>query len=139
MTKKHSKTAMAMSVAVLTLVLMGTACSSNNSNSTPSASPSSSASSSPSSSGALETESASPSAEPETITDSGKYVGLQDSHSIEITTDKGSMAFQVSPEIAEKVDLWEEDTAVKFQYKTETLEANGEKIEQRTIVSIDKQ
>lgn len=132
---------MAMSVAVLTLVLMGTACSNNNSNSSPSASPSTSASPSPSSvsSEAPETASASPSAEPETTTETGKYVGLQDSHSIEVTTDKGSMAFQVTPEIAEKVDLWEENTSVKFQYRTETIEANGEKIEQRTIISIDKQ
>lgn len=139
--KKHNKPAMAMSVAVLTLVLMGTACSSNNNNSVPSSSPSLSASPSPSSSASVapETESASPSASAETLSGSGKYVGLQDSHAIEITTDKGPAGFQVSPEIAEKVDSWEEGTPVKFQYTSEKLEVNGEKIDQNTIVSIDKQ
>lgn len=140
MTKKHNKTAMAMSVAVLTLALLGTACSNNkNASPSPSASASASASSSPTASGPIETESASPSASPEITSATGKYVGLQDSHSIEITTDKGPMAFQVSPEIAEKVDPWKEETSVQFQYKTEKLEVSGENIEQHTIISIDKQ
>jgi hypothetical protein len=141
--KKNNKTAMAMSVAVLTLVLMGTACNNanNNANSSPSASPSVSASPSPSPSASVPTESevASPSASPEIIDATGKFVGLQDNHTIEITTDKGPTAFQVSPEISEKVGLWKEETPVKFQYKSEILDANGEKVDQLTILSIDKQ
>jgi len=136
--KKTNRTAMAMSVAVLTLALIGTACSNNNNaNSSPSASPSVTAS--PSASGATATESANPSASSETYTATGEYVGLQDSHSIEITTDKGPAGFQVSPEIAEKVDTWEDGTPVKFEYTAETLDVNGEKIVQNTIISIDKQ
>jgi hypothetical protein len=132
---------MAMSVAVLTLVLMGTACNNanNNANSSPSASPSVSASPSPSASAPTESEVASPSASPEIIDSTGKFVGLQDNHTIEITTDKGPTAFQVSPEISEKVGSWKEETPVKFQYKSEILDANGEKVDQLTILSIDKQ
>lgn len=134
--KKHNKTAMAMSAAVLTLVLMGTACSNNNQvvNSTPSAS--STVSASPTASGNPDAETASPSASPELLTGTGEYVGLQDSHTIEITTEEGPAAFQVSPEIAEKIGGWEDGTPVKFQYTSLVLDAGGE---QNTIVSIDKQ
>lgn len=138
--RKNNKKAMAMSVAVLTLVLMGTACNNaNNANSSPSASPSVSASPSPSASEPAESAVASPPASPEVIESTGKYVGLQDNHTIEITTDKGPTAFQVSPEISEKVGTWKEETPVKFQYKSEILEVNGEKVDQLTILAIDKQ
>ncbi|MFC5469247.1 hypothetical protein ACFPPD_10995 [Cohnella suwonensis] len=136
--KKNNKTAIALSSAVLALLLMGTACS-NEKNSNASLSPSPSVSavptvpSSPDSSEALATESASPSASPETVESTGEYSGLQDGHTIEIVTDQGPTAFQVSPEIADKVDPWESGTKVKFQYKTDE---NGEQL---SIVSIDKQ
>jgi len=137
--KKHKKTALAMSAALLTLALMGTACSSNNNNanSSPSASPSSSAS--PSASVTPDTENVSPPASPELISATGKYVGLQDSHSIEIETEQGPEGFQVSPEVADKVDSWEGNTPVKFEYKVETLDVDGTKVEQKTIVTIEKE
>ncbi|TVX98227.1 hypothetical protein [Cohnella terricola] len=137
--KKHKKTALAMSAALLTLALMGTACSSNNNNAntSPSASPSSSAS--PSASITPDSANETPDASPELISATGKYVGLQDSHAIEIETEQGSEGFQVSAEIADKVDSWEENTPVKFEYKVETIDANGSQIEQKTIITIDKE
>ncbi|BBI32076.1 hypothetical protein [Cohnella abietis] len=135
--KKNKKTAMAMSVAVLTLVLMGTACGNNNSgSSSPSASPSLTAS--PSASGATETESASPTASAETLNGTGEYSGLQDTHTIEIKTDNGATAFQISPEIAEKVDSWTEGDPVVFQYTEAVLDTDGNTINPLTIISIDK-
>ncbi|MCD9024043.1 hypothetical protein [Cohnella silvisoli] len=136
--KKNNKTAMVMSVAVLTLVLMGTACSNNNnSDASPSASPSVSAS--PSASSAPETESASPSASPEVQNSTGEYNGLQDTHSLEIQTADGPTAFQISPEIADKVEPWKEGTKVKFQFTEEMLDVDGKEVKQLTIVSIDKE
>lgn len=134
--KKKNKPAMVMSVAVLTLVLMGTACSNNNDNnvnSTPSATPSLSAS--PSASAATETEGTAP------VVQEGKgtYEGQQDTHSIEIKTDSGPMAFQITPEIGDQVSSWEPGTPVKFQFTEETIDSDGEKIKQPTIVTIDKQ
>ncbi|RKP53822.1 hypothetical protein D7Z26_10500 [Cohnella endophytica] len=137
--KKNNKTAMVMSAAVLTLVLMGTACSNNNNATTSSPSASPSVTASPQSSQDPATENASPSASPEIQSGTGKYTGLQDNHTIEITTDQGPTAYQVSPEIADKVDPWGMDTPVKFEYTTEHTDANGEKFDQLTIVSIDKQ
>ena len=141
MKKKTNKTAIAMSIAVLTLALIGTACSNNanNANSSPSASSSVSASPSPSPSASeVIAETESPDASPETLSGTGEYVGLQDSHSVEITTEEGPTPFQVTPEIAEKVDPWEKGTPVKFQYTSETLDANGENVEQNIIISIEK-
>jgi hypothetical protein len=78
-------------------------------------------------------------ASPETLSGTGEFEGLQDSHSVEITTDKGPTPFQVTPEVAEIVDQWEQGTPVKFQYTSETLDASGEKVEQNIIISIEKQ
>ncbi len=137
MKKKNNKTAVAMSVAVLTLVLMGTACSNNN-NAESSPSASSSVSASPTASAAPGTETASPSASPEAQISTGEYVGLQDTHTLEIKTENGPTAFQASPEIVEKVSPWDEGTKVKFQYTEVTLDVDGEKIKQLTIQVIDK-
>jgi len=138
--KKRNRTPMTLSAALLALALVGTACSNDdNADPTPSPSASSTASASPSPSSAEATESASPADAPETISGTGEYVGLQDSHSIEIATEEGSTGFQVSPEIAEKVDSWEENTPVKFQYIVEKLDTDGGQVEQKTIVAIDKQ
>jgi len=136
--KKSNRTTMTLGAALLALALIGTACSDNKS-SEPSPSASASASASPSASSAPETESASPSASPEQISATGKFVGLQDSHSIEITTDQGPMGFQVSPEIAEQVGSWDENTPVKFQYIIEKMDGDAGQIEQKVIVSIDKE
>lgn len=130
--KKNNKTAMVMSVAVLTLVLMGTACNNNN-NTDPS--PSSSVTASPSTSPV--TEVPSPSASSEFHTATGEYGGQIDPHSIEINTDAGPIAYQISPEIGEKVSSWEPGTSVKYQFTEETLDVDGKKIIQFTIQSID--
>lgn len=133
--KKNNKTAMVVSVAVLTLVLMGTACSNNNSDPSPSAS--SSISASPSASPA--SEDANASANPEALSATGEYGGQIDGHSIEIKTDAGPAAFQISPEIGEKVSSWEPGTKIKYQYSEETLDVDGQKVTQFTIHSIDKE
>jgi len=139
--KKRNRTSMTLSAALLALALVGTACSNNDGNaeSSPSPSASSSASASPSASAPTPTESADPADAPETISATGKYVGLQDSHSVEIETDEGPTGFQVTPEVAEKVDSWEENTPVKFQYKVEKLDTDAGQVEQKTIISIDKE
>jgi hypothetical protein len=134
--KKNNKTVMVMSVAVLTLVLMGTACSNNN-NTDPSPSASSSVSASPSASPI--TEDASPSASTEVQSATGEYGGQIDGHSIEIKTDAGPTAFQISPEIGEKVSSWEPGTSVKYQFTEETLDVDGKKVKQLTVQSIDKE
>ncbi|MFC5401511.1 hypothetical protein [Cohnella soli] len=133
--KKNNKTAIVLSSAVLALVLMGTACGNDkNSNASLSSNPPVTATpSSPESSEVNAAGEASPSASPEMIESTGEYSGLQDGHTIEIITDKGPTAFQVSPEIADKVEPWDSGTKVKFEYK-----ADGSN-EQLSIVSIDKQ
>jgi ABC-type oligopeptide transport system substrate-binding subunit len=136
--KKNNKTAMVMSIAVLTLVLMGTACSNNN-NSDSSPSASASATVSPSGGIAPETGNPSPTSAAETQNATGDYVGLQDTHTLEIKTGNGPTAFQISPEIASKVDPWEEGTKVKFQFIEETMNVDGKDVKISTIVSIDKQ
>ncbi|MFD0671457.1 hypothetical protein [Cohnella sp. GCM10027633] len=142
MKKKNSST-LALSAALLALMLMTAACSDNDngSNGTPSATPSVSASASPDaeaspSAPASSDASANPSEAQEAV---GEYVGLIDSHSIEIKLEDSTVAFQVSPEIADKLDPWESDTPVKFTYTENTVDVNGEKVTQYTIESIDKQ
>ncbi|MBW5447075.1 hypothetical protein GE107_13480 [Cohnella sp. CFH 77786] len=113
---------LAMSAAVLTIALAMTACSSgggkdNASGASPSASSSESASASPAM--ASESPSESASAEPQIMT--GKFNGLTDSHTIEIETGIGAVAYQVDAETAEKVSTWEPGTSVKFQYKENTI------------------
>lgn len=129
---------MTLGAALLALALMGTACSDNgDSGSSPSASPSASAS--PTASPTPDSETQTPPASPEQFEGTGKYVGLQDSHSVEIETDQGPAGFQVTPEIAEKIGSWEENTPVKFQYIVEKMEVDDGTVEQKTIVSIDQQ
>jgi hypothetical protein len=129
---------LALCVAVLSLVL-ATACSKDN-NGAPGASESPSASPSASVTPAPESPSASPSAvTPEVIESTGEYIGLMDSHSIEIKTENGPTPFQIDAATAEKLSDWEQGTPVKFQYKEEKLDANGEQVKQNVIVSIDKQ
>jgi hypothetical protein len=135
--KKNNKTAMVMSIAVLTLVLMGTACSNNN-NSDSSPSASALATISPSGGVAPETGSASPTGAVDAQNATGEYVGLQDTHTLEIITGNGPTAFQISPEIATQVDPWEEGTKVKFQFTEEILDVDGKQVKQLTLVSIDK-
>ncbi|MFC4601014.1 hypothetical protein [Cohnella hongkongensis] len=136
--KKRNQMTMTLGAALLALALVGTACSDNgNSSSSPSASPSASAS--PTSSATPDSENQNPEGAPEQIEATGKYVGLQDSHSIEIETAEGPMGFQVGPEIVEKVGDWEENTPVKFQYIVEKMDGGEEAVEQKTIVSIDKE
>jgi hypothetical protein len=134
--KKNNKTAMVMSVAVLTLVLMGTACSNNN-NTDPSPSASSSVSANPDASPV--TENASPSASSEVQTSTGEYGGQIDGHSIEIKTDAGPTAFQISADIGDKVSSWDPGAKVKYQFTEETLDVDGKQIIQFTIQSIDKE
>ena len=136
--KKRNRMTMTLGAALLALALVGTACSDNgNSGSSPSASPSASAS--PPASPTSDTENQSPPASPEQFEGTGNFVGLQDSHSVEIDTDQGPAGFQVSPEIVDKVGSWEENTPVKFQYIVEKMEGDAGTVEQKTIVSIDKQ
>ncbi|REK63220.1 MAG: hypothetical protein C6P35_14745 [Cohnella sp.] len=73
------------------------------------------------------------------IESTGEYIGLMDSHSIEIKTENGPTPFQIDAATAEKLSDWEQGTPVKFQYKEEKLDANGEQVKQNVIVSIDKQ
>ncbi|MFC5531632.1 hypothetical protein [Cohnella yongneupensis] len=144
MNKKNSTT-IALSAAVLALMLVATACSNNDGNAkpTPSATPSVTASAAPDESAASPEPSveasAEPSEAPEVKSVTGEYVGLIDGHSIEIKTADGSTAFQISPEISDKVDPWAEGTSVKFEYTEDTLDVNGEQVTQYTIQSIDKQ
>lgn len=150
--KKKSSTTLALSAALLALMLTASACSDNNNNGnagssgtpavTASATPDG-GNANPSGDPATEEPSGDPSAEPSGDAGaqemSGEYVGLGDGHSIEIKTADGPTVFQVSPEISDKVDPWEEGTKVKFTYTEETLDVNGEKVKQYTIQSIDKQ
>lgn len=137
---KKSSTTLALSSAVLALTLITAACSndngnnSNNANATPSATPTVTASAD---TGGQSSEEAP--AKPETHEAVGEYVGLIDSHSIEVRMEDGTVSFQISPEIAEKVDPWESGTPVKFDYSEDTIDVNGEKVSQYTIHSIDKQ
>jgi hypothetical protein len=136
--KKMNSTTLALSAALLALMLTATACNNdNNAEPSPSVmpSPTVTASASPD---AVE---ASPSAEPANAEQegTGEYVGLADGHSIEIKTADGSNAFQISPEIEAKLDQWAEGTPVKYQFTEETIDVNGEKVTQYTIISIDKQ
>lgn len=145
--KKKNGSTLALSAALLALTLMTAACSDNGNNSnaspsgTQSASPTTSASASPSGSAEASPEASEATANPESEANEavGEYVGLIDSHSIEIKMEDGTVAFQVSPEIAEKLDPWESDTPVKFLYTQNEVDVNGEKVTQYTIVSIDKQ
>jgi hypothetical protein len=138
MKRNNNKTAMVMSVAVLTLVLMGTACSNNN-NTEASATSSPSISASSSASAAPESASASPTGSPEAQISTGEYGGQIDGHSIEIKTADGPTAFQISPEIGDKVSSWEPGTSVKYQFTEDTLDVDGKQVKQFTIITIDKQ
>jgi uncharacterized protein with LGFP repeats len=153
MTKKKSSTTAALSAAVLALMLLTTACSTNNNNNT-NASNSSATSPAPtvSASATPDPEEPAPSQTAEEPTASeepapseddsfvtGDYVGLVDGHSIEIDTEEGPKVFQVSPEIEDKVGPWEEGTPVKFHYKEQTVDVDGQKVKQYTIEFIERQ
>lgn len=142
----------ACAVAVLSLLLMGTACSNNNDQPTvspsASASPTASASASPDANAASPSPSASPSASASNDAPAdasavqegtGTYNGQIDNHSIEIEFGGEPVAFQIDEDISEQISGWDEGVAVKFQYKETNLEADGQQLKQRTIVSIDKQ
>lgn len=136
--KKRNRKTMTLGAAVLALALIGTACNDGSSGSSPSANPSATAS--PSASPSVSpSDNPSPSASPEQIEATGKYVGLQDGHSVEIETEQGPTGFQVTPEVAEKVGSWDENTPVKFQYIVEKMDTDTGSVEQKTIVSIDKE
>lgn len=142
MKKRKNSSTLALSAALLALMLMTAACNDNGtlSKATPSATPTTSASASPSGEVAPE-DSNEASADPESETQeaAGEYVGLIDSHSIEVKMEDGPVAFQVSPELAEQLDPWESNIPVKFRYTEQKIDVNGEQVVQYTIVSIDKQ
>ena len=121
-------------------MLITAACSNNDGNANPShnATPSPS----PTVSASAETgeeSSEEPSEAPEVHPAEGEYVGLIDSHSIEVKLEDSTVPFQIGPEIAEKVDQWESGTLVKFTYSENKIDVNGETVTQYTIHSIDKQ
>lgn len=146
----------AWTVAVLSLLLMGTACSNNNDSSNASASasasssPSASASAPASASASPDANEASPSPSASASSDApadasavlegtGTYNGQIDNHSIEIQFNGEPVAFQIDSDVSNQISGWDEGIAVKFQYKETSLEADGQQLKQRTIVSIDKQ
>ncbi|WP_276354920.1 hypothetical protein [Cohnella caldifontis] len=137
--KQMMKTA-AMSTAILAFALAVTACSGGGKDEAAGASPSGTASSPATDAASSPTSSASPSASPETETETatGDFVGLIDNHSVEIKVDGQSQAYQIDPETAEKVSPWEEGTKVKFQYTKQTLDVDGQQVDQYTITVIDK-
>ncbi|WP_027087704.1 hypothetical protein [Cohnella panacarvi] len=141
MNKKRSTT-LALSSAVLALMLITAACSNNDGNANPSNNANVTPSPSPTVTASSETggeSSAEPSTAPETHPGEGEYVGLIDSHSIEVKLEDSTVAFQIGPEIAEKVDQWESGTLVTFTYSENKIDVNGETVTQYTIHSIDKQ
>ncbi|CAM3632833.1 hypothetical protein COLU111180_00225 [Cohnella lubricantis] len=138
----------ACTVAVLSLLLMGTACSNNNEPAavSPSASApaASSASASQDANEASPSPSASASADAETEAEAvqegtGTYNGQIDNHSIEIEFGGEPTAFQIDSSVSEQISDWDAGITVTFQYKESALEADGQELIQRTIVSIDKQ
>ncbi|WP_027093192.1 hypothetical protein [Cohnella thermotolerans] len=131
---KHS----ALTVAVLSLLLMGTACSNDNHNNNSAASsPSASApaSVSPSASDSV----SDPATVGETKEGTGTYNGQIDNHSIEIEFNGQPTAFQIDSNVSDQIADWDEGAAVKFQYKENTVEADGQQVKQLTIVAIEKQ
>lgn len=142
----------ACAVAIISLLLMGTACSNNNDqptvspSSSASASPMASATSSPDANEASPSPSASASSDANAPADAeavqegtGTYNGQIDNHSIEIEFNGEPVAFQIDEDVSAKISGWDEGVSVKFQYKETTLDADGQQLKQRTIVSIDKQ
>jgi hypothetical protein len=133
-----SKKAIALGAAALVLLLAVTGCkNANKDDVTASASAPASAASSASADPNASPVNASPSAAPETTEQTGEYVGQIDGHSIEIKTDKGSVAYQVSPEISDQVSSWDEGTKVKFQ--SSEIALDGSDTKQLTITKIEKQ
>jgi ABC-type oligopeptide transport system substrate-binding subunit len=131
---------MVWSAAILALALTVAACSRGGHQSESGASPDS-ASSSPATTAESDPaagSSSSASPETETNTATGEYAGLIDNHSIEIKVDGQPQAFQIDPETAEKVSLWEDGTKVQFQYVKQTLDVDGQTVDQYTITVIDK-
>lgn len=144
--KKRKKSTLAWSAAALALALTMTACgnaenggSAGSGTSNPTSGPTADATSSPSASPTSpEGESPTASASPQAQTASGEYVGLSDGHTVEIKVDGVSTAFQIDPDTMDKVSLWESGTPVKFQYTEQTLESDGQQVNQLTITVIDK-
>jgi len=58
----------------------------------------------------------------------GTYNGLADGHTVEIGTENGAQAYQISHEIFKKVKSWE--PGVKVKYKAEDLKITEIELEQ---------
>ncbi|MCM3749975.1 hypothetical protein M3223_21810 [Paenibacillus pasadenensis] len=152
MNKRTSKNRLyALSSAVLLLVLAG--CSGNADNqegtTSPSPSPSPVISSSPSPSPSV---SPSPSPAPsssgneteepgsgqgETKQAEGKFVGLADSHTVEIEIDGKAQAFQLSEAVQETANQLAEGDAVSIEYTEEAVDGDAS-LKQLTITSLTK-
>jgi uncharacterized low-complexity protein len=67
----------------------------------------------------------------------GTFTGLIDSHSIEIETEAGAMAFQITEELASAIDNLPSDAEVAFEYTEKAIEGETG-LKQYWIVKIEK-
>lgn len=76
--------------------------------------------------------------EPTPMMDEGRFVGIMDTHSIEIETNEGPTAFQYEESMTEAINAIEPDAQVQFEYVEETQDVEGEQVTQLWLVSIEE-
>ena len=76
--------------------------------------------------------------EPAAKMDEGRFVGIMDTHSIEIETADGPTAFQYDEAMTETINSIEPDAQVQFEYVEETQDVDGEQVTQLWLVSIEE-
>ncbi|MFS0723439.1 hypothetical protein [Paenibacillus sp. 1P07SE] len=76
-------------------------------------------------------------AEAETMAGEGTFVGIMDTHSIEIETVDGPTAFQYEDAMTEAINALEPDSQVQFEYYEETQDVGGEQVTQLWLVTIE--
>lgn len=67
----------------------------------------------------------------------GTFIGLMDSHSIEIETEAGAMPLQITEELASTVENLPSDAKVAFEYTEKTIEGETE-LKQYWLVKIEQ-
>ncbi|MFC4776822.1 hypothetical protein ACFO9Q_08515 [Paenibacillus sp. GCM10023252] len=66
----------------------------------------------------------------------GKYTGQIDSHSVEIETDKGIVAYQIEEELQKDIDALGESAQVEFQYVEKEVQGDSGVIKQPWLTQI---
>lgn len=161
-TYRNHRSKMALLLALMLILIVSAACSSNKDNENNAASDPGTNVETPAPDNEAEVEptpepTPDPTPEPETPTNNvtppadddapvtlkpmsgeGRFVGIMDTHSVEIETADGPTAFQYEDAMTGTIEAIAEDAQVSFTYVEMTQQAGGEQVTQRWLQTIEE-